>query len=295
MAFTFKSIEPPVLPITKAAGRGRTWVRSLSEKMRRKLQGPFIKEVELLRESLRDGDLANAVLSRDDARVIQASRVDRVGSIVGTLNEPIEEALEAGGRLAMARIKTPAVALDLQRPQVRRWLERHSAELVRGVNKTSRKAVRAIVADGFKRGRHPMAMAKDIRAVVGLTEPQARAVIRLRATMIEAGASEGAVEKRAARYARRLLKRRAENIARTESMTAINQGRLSMWRQLAEDGALDEDSERTWLTADDERVCPICGPMHNVSIPLNGNYETSVGVIEAPPAHPSCRCTEEIR
>ena len=275
------------------AGPRPSWVDGVSARTRRKMVGPLLADLEKLRSSLRERDLARAVLSEDTARIVEASQVDRVGSIVGAMGEPIEDAVRAGGRLAMAEVSAPAVALDMQRPRVRKWLKDNAARLVKEVNGTSRRAIRAIVRDGFAAGRHPRAMAKDIRAVVGLTEPQSISVARRRAAMVEAGVAEGKVEKRIARYAERLLKQRAETIARTESMSAVNQGRSAMWRQLQDDGGLEPDARKEWLTADDERVCPICGPLdEHKPIPLDGSYDTAVGLLSHPPAHPGCRCTE---
>ena len=45
--------------------------------------------------------------------------------------------------------------------------------------------------------------------------------------------------------------------------------------------------ERIWRTANDELVCPVCGP-------LNGKPEREWGGVE-PPAHPNCRCSATLR
>jgi hypothetical protein len=195
----------------------------------------------------------------------------------------------------MAELRQPAVALDMGAPRMRRWLRDHGAELVREVNGTSRAAVRGIVNEGFRLGRHPRHMARDVRAVVGLTEPQAISLARRQAAMLEAGVSEANIERRMARVAERMIKRRAETIARTETMTAINRGRHELWRQLEEDGALEPGAQRQWLTSDDERVCPICGPMDQQVTRISGSYTLPGGAsLDHPPAHPACRCTEVI-
>jgi len=38
-----------------------------------------------------------------------------------------------------------------------------------------------------------------------------------------------------------------------------------------------------WETANDERVCPICGALHR-------KREGEWGGLSGPPAHPRCRC-----
>ena len=44
-----------------------------------------------------------------------------------------------------------------------------------------------------------------------------------------------------------------------------------------------------WLTARDERVCPICGPLHGARKNKGGVYP---GGLSGPAAHPRCRCGE---
>jgi SPP1 gp7 family putative phage head morphogenesis protein len=38
-----------------------------------------------------------------------------------------------------------------------------------------------------------------------------------------------------------------------------------------------------WETANDERVCPVCGALH-------GKREDDWNGLRSPPAHPRCRC-----
>lgn len=43
---------------------------------------------------------------------------------------------------------------------------------------------------------------------------------------------------------------------------------------------------KTWYTNEDDRVCPICGPLHMTDVKINESW----GDIDNPPAHPNCRC-----
>lgn len=71
---------------------------------------------------------------------------------------------------------------------------------------------------------------------------------------------------------------RAEMIAITESTRAAVEGERAYVAQLeAETG---RKMVPIWLTANDERVCPICGPRH----------EKPITWVDYPPAHPRCRC-----
>jgi len=72
---------------------------------------------------------------------------------------------------------------------------------------------------------------------------------------------------------------RMEVIARTEVLRAHNQGRIKFHNQVGV-------RKLEWMTMEDERVCPICGP-------LDGKvFDT--GRFPPQPAHPNCRCTNVV-
>jgi HK97 family phage portal protein len=74
---------------------------------------------------------------------------------------------------------------------------------------------------------------------------------------------------------------RAEMIASTEVTNAYQQGNEIAWV------ASDVVDEMEWVTVRDERVCPLCGPMHGKRAPLGGTFE---GGVKPPARHPRCRC-----
>lgn len=74
---------------------------------------------------------------------------------------------------------------------------------------------------------------------------------------------------------------RARLIASTETTRAYADG---AHRAYVASGVVGEEE---WLTAVDDRVCPICGPLEGQRRRLNGTFP---GGLSAPPAHPGCRC-----
>lgn len=91
---------------------------------------------------------------------------------------------------------------------------------------------------------------------------------------------------------------RAEMIARTEVIKASNFASVESWRQ---SGVVEA---KEWLTAEDERVEPLCAAMDGKIVSLKGSFfqggeEFTVGndsisfdsSLEEPPLHPNCRCT----
>ena len=76
-------------------------------------------------------------------------------------------------------------------------------------------------------------------------------------------------------------KARGQMIAVTEVTRAYAEGNKIAWRE----SGVTEGME--WNTANDELVCPICGPLDGDQVPLDDEFD---GGFEAPPAHPRCRC-----
>ena len=68
---------------------------------------------------------------------------------------------------------------------------------------------------------------------------------------------------------------RARTIARTEIMTAVNQGAIDEYKAAGVE-------ELEWLAALDEQMCDVCGDLHGKKWPAGSEPEC--------PAHPNCRC-----
>ena len=74
--------------------------------------------------------------------------------------------------------------------------------------------------------------------------------------------------------------RRASTIATTEITRAYSQAAQITQGQLADRGVI---TKQRWVTWRDDRVCPICAPLHNT-------YDWDTSFIFGPPAHVNCRC-----
>ena len=72
---------------------------------------------------------------------------------------------------------------------------------------------------------------------------------------------------------------RMEMIARTEILRAHNQGRIKFHREVGV-------QKLEWMTMEDERVCPVCGPLDGQVFPTDRFPQQ--------PSHPCCRCSSTI-
>lgn len=77
-------------------------------------------------------------------------------------------------------------------------------------------------------------------------------------------------------------KQRATLIASTEVTRAYAQANKIAYHA---SGVVEQVE---WRTARDERVCPVCGPLHTKHAPIDTGFEQIDGGF--PPAHPHCRC-----
>lgn len=83
---------------------------------------------------------------------------------------------------------------------------------------------------------------------------------------------------------------RAELIASTEVTRAYAEGNRQAYH------ASGVVTRWIWRTSEDERVCPICGPLADATVKIDGDFSGFLpdnvrrGTITMPPAHPRCRC-----
>jgi SPP1 gp7 family putative phage head morphogenesis protein len=134
-------------------------------------------------------------------------------------------------------------------------------------------------------GIPPLEAARLIRSVVGLDPRRAQAVANYRAELVEQGAAN--VSALVDRYAARQLRQRADVIARTEILEALNDGALESWRQAREDGFLGGNAAKEWIVTRDEKLDDECAALDGEVVPLDAQFSAGV---DGPPLHPQCRC-----
>ncbi len=216
-----------------------------------------------------------------------------------TLQQELPEAAppyrpgEVGVRIDFRHIDAEAV----------RYAERTSAKLVTEITQDQEDKIRAVVARAERGELTYASAAKELRRDIGLHSRQVKAVNHYRERLQTDGRSAAQIERLTARYAKRLLVYRTETIARHELLTATHNGKLQAVRLAMANGELDARyTVRRWITALDERVCPICAPMHRVEVPADQPWtvtipgtqtksDTDLDVWIPQEAHIQCRCS----
>lgn len=91
-----------------------------------------------------------------------------------------------------------------------------------------------------------------------------------------------------------MLLRRADLIGESEGWASIQTGKAMSWLFMEKTGELTGKPMKRWITAEDELVCPICAPLHGVTIPIGDRFESKGHKFFSPGVHPNCRCELEL-
>ena len=177
------------------------------------------------------------------------------------------------------------------------YIQERGTSLVTNLVAEQENALRAMVAQAAHYdGMTADSLSRIMRPVIGLTKPQAKANLNYYNAVLtglrEANPSmrQATAEKQAreaaAKYAARQHRYRAMTIARTELATAYNEGAYGATHDAQEKGYIG-DCKKTWLMADDERVCSACSSLDGESVNMEAAFSSGV---KLPPAHPNCRC-----
>lgn len=191
------------------------------------------------------------------------------------------------------------VSFTLDNPRTQTYLARHGARLVRRVRDETTLAINRIVTEAHARGmdvrQQAQQIASALRRDMGLNQRQAGALSRYEAGLAEQAIPPRQAERQVNEYRDRLINQRARMIARHETMTASNAGQQEVWQQATEQGLIEPDQKRKWVTQpglNSDNPCPICKPMNGQLRGLNEEfvspYDNSAAI--QPPIHIGCEC-----
>jgi len=173
------------------------------------------------------------------------------------------------------------VAYDISNFRAVEQIRENQFRLIRDFNIQQRAAVQEALISSLERGVNPRQTAREFVASIGLTEHQVRAVNRFR-TLLQENSRDAltrqlrdrrfdpsirrairtgevlnaaTIDRMVDRYRERFIAFRAEGIARTEALAAVNAGSEEMYSQLIDQGLIDPlDMDRIWDPSNDERT-----------------------------------------
>jgi HK97 family phage portal protein len=286
------------LPLDDEVGSA---IHQIADRLAPELRRDFLAAVAALREQIDEARLLTALQTGDVEAALQAIPVGAFAETFAAVEQTLVRGAVQGANAAAAELEaTLGVTLrfDLLNPQAVAWARSYSGQLITQISEETRAAVRELVARAFEQGVPPASLARQIKPLIGLTRRQAQAVDTFRATLTEAGATH--IDDRVERYAAAQLRQRSVNIARTETLTSAANGTQMAWETGAAQGFIDrERARRHWVVAWDDRLClEVCEPIPGLNpdgVKLDEPFQTPIGPLMTPTAHPSCRCALALR
>ena len=252
-------------------------------------------DTDAMRAALRSGNLLDVerLIAPAWRQVSDAVRLPLQLLLRETAQRSAEAVLPATEATLGAEI---AVQFGVVVPEALTAIETYAGTQIVGIGETTLKNVRAVIRSGFEEGRSMTQQMRDLEAFVGLTPRQTEAIEALRSRLLDSGKTRAQAQQAVDRAARRALQLRVENIARTESIWSAHAGNHALLQEAARQGTLDRESyRRFWLTTPDDRtcttVCTIIPGMNPAGVRLDEPFQTPVGPVMFPPAHPQCRCS----
>jgi len=195
-------------------------------------------------------------------------------------------------------VAVSAVSYNVVVPETLLTIAHYTGQQIVAIGERTLMAVREVIRAGFQEGTPLTTQLQELRAIVGLTPRQAQALIRAAARLREESLSGRAVTRRLRLLREQAVQRRAEAIARTESIDAASRGQQALWELAARQGLLDETFRRFWIVTPDDRLCPICAAIPGLNpqgVGLDEPFQTPVGEKLHPTVHVRCRCAVSLR
>lgn len=169
------------------------------------------------------------------------------------------------------------------------WAQVYGHEMSKQVAKQSELAISQAVPQMVNRGIRGDGLALMVKGLYGLDPRSMNSAINF------LGNDKKPRDKTVIDLTTQLLSGRAKIIGDVQSFTALNFGRQLTYMEAQDSGLLPRSARKVWVTAIDERVCPVCRPMDGRSVGLTDFFElhTKAGKTRllVPPVHPNCRCT----
>lgn len=202
---------------------------------------------------------------------------------------------KAGPKIGFEGIKVE-FEFNTNNPRIKEHIKNRVAEMRLTMTNGGAGVIEKAIKLNLNRGYNAKQIARMIRPSIGLTERQSTAVMNLANKLYGEGIAEHKIQTQLDRYANKLLNYRAENIARTETMTAMNCGQSEMWRQAGEMGLFEyKKATKTWDVVPDDALCEFCDIMDGQEVGLEEEFDGGdMDNVFEPPLHNSCRCMQII-
>jgi hypothetical protein len=246
---------------------------------------------DIIREALTDAEIEK-LLSGDTAlldRALIPVRKQIVSTVEKGFSAAVKDLPKAGKVDGVV-----ALQFDVLNPKIVDAVRRLDSRVVRELSDDITETVRAIWENGLRDGTNPKVIAKDLRAVIGMTDRQEANAQKFGAKLIEQGKSQEQVDRAVTSYRKRAIAQNANTAARTGVNDSLKLGQKLTWEDAATKGIVDLDHlEKTWVSVGDDRVRDEHRAMHGQTVPFRNRYSNGDEVPGE--SDYGCRCVERVR
>ncbi len=257
----------------------------------KQIEQTFLQAIRARVNSINLAQLTKAIEERDFNRAVSIAGITRADLF--PFDSSVSAAYAAAGQSIPAAAPAFAVAFgfDGRATRAEQWARNNVGGLVTGIVDEQVIMLREIIGDQLAAGINPKKIALEIAGpmvngsrqggFIGLSRPQAGYLFNARNELanLDSGyfkrvlrdkrfdslvrkaiasgkpLAQADIDRIAARYSDRLLRHRAETIARTESITALRAGRREGVQQGIEAGSIARDAiKRVWNSTGDNRT-----------------------------------------
>lgn len=183
-----------------------------------------------------------------------------------------------------------------------RWAKQYAQQLGRGLGEASADGMLVSLAEVQRSTLPARLLERVLYSAAGLPRGQALSVVQVAQNRIKTYMGTRRPIRPAdvaADLGKILLSQRSKRVLYNENTVVQNFGTQIVLMNALSRGYLAPDARKVWVTAVDERVCPVCAPMDSVAVKIEDaflirshrgllSHDTKLWV---PPAHTNCRCT----
>jgi len=288
--------------------------KEVLDRLQRYLDSGFKKPIEILcgfwqdqqdaisyqelRQAVNDGEISQDTINlwRQDYAILIAGKFSRIWS----------DAISAGAA-GQPLLDGRGLVFDANTPGLFEWIRNRGAQFVTACTEEQQRAISALLEKKMRDSHTVDELARMIRPCIGLTEADAKSVMRYYDSVVASYRNDHprmkpeSIRRRARdaaqKYAERKHRQRAYTIAQTESAFAYNRGADEGIRQAQRQNLIGIVKKR-WSTSGDDGVCDICAALDGTEIDMDAEFAFKgrllfAGQKRLPPAHPRCACAVE--
>lgn len=214
-----------------------------------------------------------------------------------------KEAIKAGAKEIEQKY---SIIIDFDDVYFEKWIQSYKRKFTNKLIRELKKSIEAVLKECQAKGMTTKDTARVLHKIIGLDSRQALSNLKFqqqngkilyirrepsnnKSNIKNLSSLEDSIEE--LRYEYEQIKQRSKMIADTGLVTAFNIGLHEIIRKAKEIGLLGKVM-KTWITAEDEKLCDKCSALSGVTIDFNEKFfKNGTYTGEMPPAHPNCRCS----